>query len=142
MKFCLTHAGMCEVAAPISVSRAETLLEQIKAGTKIIMEHINRHKVIYRIGAITLIVLLGGMDVAFAADSTIDAGATKIYSKLVNVGKWVIIIKGAFDTINSTVQGDFIQARKSFLAYLLVYVVLLGLPWAFAQVEMLFTEMT
>jgi len=147
MKFCLTHAGMCEVtaAAPITISEAMTFFDRFKVGAKIVVEHINRHKVIYRIGAITLVVLLvGGLDtIAHAAaldpsTTSIDEGARKIYTKLVNVGKWVIIIKGAFDTISNTVQGDFIQARKSFLAYLLVYVVLLGLPWAFSQVEMLF----
>jgi len=137
---------MCEFMPVVAMPpAARSLLDHIKAGAKIVVEHINRHKVIYRIGAITLVVLLaGGLDtIAHAAavdpsTTSIDEGARKIYTKLVNVGKWVIIIKGAFDTISNTVQGDFIQARKSFLAYLLVYVVLLGLPWAFSQVEMLF----
>jgi hypothetical protein len=110
-----------------------------------IVEHVSRHKVIYRIGALTLTMLFaGGLDVLaeplnVVGDSTgIDAGAEKIYTKLVRIGKWIIIIKGAFDTISHTVQGDFASARKSGLSYMLVYVILLGLPWAFKQIEGLF----
>lgn len=117
-----------------------------------IVEHVSKHKTIYRIGALTLTMIFAGGLEAFAApyvdgisavgDSQgIDAGASRIYTKLVSVGKWVIIIKGAFDTISSTVQGDFIAARKSGLSYMLVYVILLGLPWAFKQIEGLFEGM-
>ncbi|MFD2703802.1 hypothetical protein ACFSVM_25565 [Paenibacillus shunpengii] len=110
-----------------------------------ILEHIDRHKAIYRIGVITLTILLGlgSAEVMAAAveASTLDVGAERLYMKLVRIGKWVIIIKGAFDTITATVQGDFISARKSGLSYLLVYVILLGLPWAFGQVESLFEGM-
>lgn len=112
-----------------------------------IVEHISRHKVIYRIGAITLTMLFASGLEAFAeplnvvGDSTgIDSAAEKIYTKLVRIGKWIIIIKGAFDTISHTVQGDFVSARKSGLSYMLVYVILLGLPWAFKQIEGLFDE--
>ncbi|MGM0882576.1 MAG: hypothetical protein ACQEXQ_16235 [Bacillota bacterium] len=153
MTFHLTAAGMREVVPtasfPVvipSTDSGRVLLERLKAGAKVVVEHIERNKVAYRIGATTLIVLFaGGLDIiahaAAAVDpstASIDEGARKIYRKLISVGKWVIIIKGGFDTINSTVQGDFIQARKSFLAYLLVYIILLGLPWAFGQVEILF----
>lgn len=112
-----------------------------------IIEHVSRHKVIYRIGALTLTMLFaGGLDVLaeplnVVGDSTgIDSAAEKIYTKLVRIGKWIIIIKGAFDTISHTVQGDFVSARKSGLSYMLVYVILLGLPWAFKQIEGLFDE--
>ncbi|GKU79833.1 hypothetical protein [Paenibacillus sp. L3-i20] len=147
MKFYLTSTGMCEAGwqsacvNPMS-QEVKSLLERIKAGAKIIIEHIDCNKTVYRIGAITLAIMLGGIDIVSAASGGIDAGAQMIYTKLVNVGKWVIIIKGGFDTINATVQGDFVTARKSFLSYLLVYVVLLGLPWAFEQVETLFLDVT
>ncbi|ACT00241.1 hypothetical protein [Paenibacillus sp. JDR-2] len=148
MKFCLTEAGMCEIV-PLphnyscnQINHIERFLEKVKAGARIIVEHIDRHKVIYRIGAMTLVLLIGLDVTAFAADASIDANAGKLYHKLIGIGKWVVLIKGAFDTISSTVQGDFVQARKSGLAYLLVYVILLGLPWAFNQVEVLFEEVT
>jgi hypothetical protein len=151
MTFRLTPNGMHQVIAPtvcIETIRL-TLIDRLKSGAKIIIEHIDRNKIAYRIGAATLVVLFaGGFDMiahaAAAVDPStagIDEGARKIYKKLISVGKWVIIIKGGFDTINSTVQGDFIQARKSFLSYLLVYIILLGLPWAFGQVELLFEGM-
>lgn len=149
MKFCLTSTGMCEVisvAAPNSIIEASSFVERIKAGAKIVVEHIERNKIAYRIGATTLIVMFaGGLNIvahaAAAVDpstASIDEGARMIYKKLISVGKWVIIIKGGFDAISATVQGDFIQARKSVLAYLLIYLILLGLPWAFGQVELLF----
>ncbi|ASS64698.1 hypothetical protein [Paenibacillus sp. RUD330] len=123
------------------------LMERLQAGAKIVVEHVERHKLIYRVGAVTIMVLLGagGLDQVFAASDAsglgLDVGAQKLYHKLISIGKWVIIIKGAFDTIQATVQGDFVQARKSGLAYLMVYAILLGLPWAFGQVELLFEGM-
>lgn len=115
-------------------------------GIRVIVEHVSRHRVIYRIGALTLTMLLAGGLEAIAApyvdgvsavgDATgIDAGANKLYDRLLFIGKWIIIVKGAFDTISHTVQGDFVSARKSGLSYLMVYVILKGLPWAFRQVD-------
>lgn len=124
-----------------------TSTSRLRNGINVVIEHVSRHKVIYRIGALTLTMLFaGGLDVLaeplnVVGDATgIDAGAEKIYKKLVRIGKWIIIIKGAFDTISHTVQGDFVSARKSGLSYMLVYVILLGLPWAFKQIEGLFDE--
>lgn len=149
MKFCLTEAGMCEEAARIEPFRyiqqngLERILEKVRSGVKVIIEHVERHKVVYRIGALTLIVLLGGIDaVSAAAEGSIDDNAGKLYYKLIGIGKWIILIKGGFDTLSATVQGDFVAARKSGLAYMLVYVILLGLPWAFNQIELLFNEVT
>jgi hypothetical protein len=116
----------------------------------VIVEHVNRHKTIYRIGALTLTMIFAGGLEAFAepfvdgvsavGDNVgIDAGANKLYNRLLLIGKWVITIKGAFDTISHTVQGDFVSARKSGLSYLLVYVILRGLPWGFRQVDILLT---
>jgi hypothetical protein len=149
MKFCLTDAGMCEaIAFPRvdsfqQINHIERILEKVRSGVKIIVDHVERHKVVYRIGALTLIVLLGGVDmVSAAAEGTIDENAGKLYYKLIGIGKWIILIKGGFDTLSATVQGDFPAARKSGLAYMLVYVILLGLPWAFNQIELLFNEVT
>lgn len=79
-------------------------------------------------------------DVTFAA-SSIDTAANAIYRKLLNIGKWVIIIKGGIDTIQNAVQGDLQSAKKNFLGYLLVYVVLWALPWGLKQVDILFSDM-
>jgi len=113
-----------------------------KTAAEIVVEHVSRHKIIYRAAGITLTLLLVGDVVhAHAAGMDgIDAKAEKMYEKLARIGKWVIIGKGAFDAIGSTVQGDFIAARKSALGYLMVYLIVLGLPWAFGQIEDLFQE--
>ncbi|CAM3526917.1 hypothetical protein PALU110988_27435 [Paenibacillus lupini] len=149
MKFCLTDAGMCEIAPlPYKLycnkknNHIERILEKVRSGVEIIVEHVERHKVVYRIGAMTLVMLIGLDVTAFAADSSIDENAGKLYHKLIGIGKWIVLMKGAFDTISHTVQGDFVAARKAGLAYMLVYVILLGLPWAFDQIEGLFEEMT
>jgi hypothetical protein len=90
----------------------------------------------------TLVMMIGFDVTAFASESSIDANAGKLYHKLIGIGKWIVLMKGGFDTLSATVQGDFPAARKSGLAYMLVYVILLGLPWAFNQIELLFNEVT
>lgn len=80
-------------------------------------------------------------DSVFAANSSIDQGGRAIYEKLLAVGEWIIIIKGGIDSINNVVQGDFQSAKKSFLSYLLVYVILHALPWATDQVDAVFSDM-
>lgn len=92
------------------------------------------------------IVMTGGLmivssDIVNASDG-IDKSASKIYDKLLDVGKWIIIIKGGIDTINFTIQGDFDHAKKCFLSYLVVYMVLQGLPWAMNEVDMVFEEIS
>ncbi|MGU3469875.1 hypothetical protein ACLBWT_01760 [Paenibacillus sp. D51F] len=94
----LRPGPVTSITEPVRASFAE----HIRAGATIIVEHIERHKLIYQVGALTLTVLLGagGVDAVFAAagDVGIDAGAERLYSKLIGIGRWVII-KGAFDTI-------------------------------------------
>ncbi|WP_274362773.1 hypothetical protein [Paenibacillus thermotolerans] len=113
-----------------------------KTTIEVIVEHLDRHKVVYRVAGLTLTVFLTGADLSFAADGGgIDASAEKIYRKLLSIGKWVIVFKGGFDTINNLVQGDMTAARKNFLGYLLVYVILLGLPWCLEQVDIAFKDL-
>lgn len=92
-----------------------------------------------KVGVATTIILIGIPDVSFAS-SGIDKAAGLVYSKLLLVGKWIIIVKGAIDTINNVVQGDLGGAKKSFMGYLVVYLILNGLPWAMDQVDTVFKE--
>lgn len=97
---------------------------------------------IIKIAGITLVLLIGLPDITHAAAATgIDIAAEKIYKKLMNLGKWVIVIKGGIDTIQSAVQGDLQSAKKNFLGYLMVYIVLWALPWGLKQVDILFADM-
>ncbi|HZG83815.1 hypothetical protein [Paenibacillus sp.] len=119
-----------------------------KTTVEIIVEHFDRNKIVYRVAGVTATLCLAGADLSFAADAVsafapttqdaIDAKAEAIYRPLVGIGKWVIVFKGGLDTVTNMVQGDMISARKNFLGYLLVYVILLGLPWCLEQVEGIF----
>lgn len=103
-------------------------------------KHLKKHKITYQIIGYTIVILVAGSGFVFAAGG-IDAGAKKIYLKLVNVGKWVIIIKGAIDTINSVANGDFNSAKKQLMGYILIYALLFALPWGMDQVENVFQDM-
>jgi hypothetical protein len=94
------------------------------------------------VGGLTLVMLHTGLgSTAFAAGTGIDVGAYQIYKKLLLIGKWIIIVKGGIDTINAMVQGDHPAAKRGFLTYLVVYLILNGLPWAMGEIDTLFKEM-
>jgi hypothetical protein len=93
-----------------------------------------------KVAGITFVLIAGFPDVSFASGTGIDVGANRIYKKLVNVGKWVIIVRGGIDTIKSVSEGDLQAARKSFLGYLITYATLWALPWGMNEVESLFSE--
>lgn len=107
-----------------------------------IVTHLKKHKIKYQIVGITLIIFTTGVFDTSVFASTggtgLDAGGRHIYRKLVGLGKWVIIIKGGFDSIQSAIKGDFGSAKSSFLQYLLIYIILLALPWSMNQIEEVF----
>lgn len=104
------------------------------------ISHLDRHKIKYRIVGTAIILFLGVADVSFASTG-IDVGAKRLYTQLIGVGKWVIIIKGGMDTIKAVTEGDLQSTKTRFLGYLLTYAILWALPWAFDEVEKLFQEM-
>lgn len=77
-------------------------------------------------------------DVAWAAG--IEDGGRRIYSVVVNVGKWVIIVKGTIDCVQSVLQGDFQAAKRQFFGYLLCFGIMLALPWALNEIEAVFRQ--
>jgi hypothetical protein len=101
-------------------------------------------KKIYRnilIGAgVTAAAVLVGPEIAHAADSftSMEVGARRIHTKVVMVGKWVIIIKGSIDCIQSILNGDVGRAKQQFFGYLLCFGIMLALPWGLDEVEGLF----
>lgn len=104
-------------------------------------KHIAKNSTFYiTVGGMTIFFLFCGFDgSALAAGSTgIDRGMSEMYKKLLSVGKWVLVIKGAIDVIQSVTSGDFETAKKRSLGYLLSFLILLGLPWAFGEMEKLF----
>ncbi|NOU98414.1 hypothetical protein [Paenibacillus planticolens] len=104
------------------------------------LAHLDRNKIKYRVIGTAIILFLGFADAAFASTG-IDVGAKRLYVRLIGVGKWVIIVKGGIDTIKAVAEGDFQAGKKNFLGYVLTYAILWALPWAFDEVEKLFTEM-
>jgi hypothetical protein len=100
--------------------------------------HLKKHGTKYAVTGISL-VLVGTPTDVFASTG-IDKGATKIYLKLVNIGKWVIIVKGGIDIITSITNGDVDAAKKRFFGYLMAYGALFALPWGMGEVERLFED--
>lgn len=86
-------------------------------------------------------VLLSGFEASAFASSDIDTQANKLYMRLLNVGKWVIIFKGALEIVKKTADGDLDSAKKNFMGYGLTYAILWALPWAFNEIDKLFSEM-
>ena len=106
--------------------------------------HFKKYGFVYKVVGSTALIIVagGGLDYAFAAGTGIEVGAKQLYAKLISLGKWVIIFKGGFDIIKRMTDGDFDGAKKGFLSYLIVYIFLLGLPWAMDQVDTLFNGLT
>lgn len=116
-------------------------VERIRAAA---VKAISDKDVIIKVAGVAAALLIGIPDVTHAAGYTvtgIDAAASQIYRKLLNVGKWVIIVKGGIDTIQSAISGDLQSAKRNFLSYLLVYVTLWALPWGLKQVDTMFADM-
>lgn len=89
--------------------------------------------------ALVILLASAGID-SVSASSGIDVKAEKMYMKLLSVGKWVIIGKGGIDTIKAVSQNDMQGAQKNFLQYLLIYALLMALPWGMGEVEAMFAD--
>lgn len=76
-------------------------------------------------------------DVAFA---DIDASGEKLWRKLAKIAKWVIIVKGCIDVIQSILNGDVQNAKQQFLGYLLCFAIIHGLPAALDEIEGVFND--
>jgi hypothetical protein len=98
----------------------------------------NRIYKITLVSGLTLVMIASGTSVFAAGTLGIEKGAYEMYKTLLMVGKWIIIVKGGIDTVNAMLQGDHAAAKRGFLTYLVVYLILNGLPWAMDQVDGLF----
>lgn len=109
-----------------------------------LQRHLKKHHIKYKVIGTTLIIFVaGGIDFATPAlaASGIDEAGYQIYRKFLSVGKWIIMLKGGAHTIKSLSAGDTDGAKKHFFSYLLIYLVLLAMPWAFDEIDRLFDEM-
>ena len=76
-------------------------------------------------------------DLAHASDITRKAERF-YFGTFMTIAKWVIIIKGGWDIVTKTLKEDFEGAKRSVVQYLMVFAVLMGLPYALEMVEDLF----
>lgn len=125
------------------MEQAKCYVIDIREISKGMAEKITSRSTVVRSAGLAFVLLTGIETSAFAAGNTgIDAGANELYKKIVNVGKWVIIVKGGMDTIKHVAEGDFQSAKKGFLGYLLTYALLWALPWGMDEIEKLFDQMS
>jgi hypothetical protein len=101
-----------------------------------VQRHFKKYGTVYKVAGLSVIMLASG-STAFASTG-IEAGAQRLYAKLLDIGKWVIIFKGGFDTIKNMASGDFDAAKRGFMSYLIVYIFLLALPWAMNEIDGIF----
>ena len=76
-------------------------------------------------------------DLAHASNITVKAQRF-YFGTFMDIAKWVIIIKGGWDIVTKTLKEDFEGAKRSVVQYLMVFAVLMGLPYALEMVEDLF----
>lgn len=93
---------------------------------------------IANIGVLTGAILLATEIHASAA--SLDDKAKELYKRFISIAKWVIAGKGGWDTINKMLKEDFEGAKKSFLQYLIIFAILIGLPKALEFVEAFFND--
>lgn len=100
--------------------------------------HFRENKgLVIKIGVATTIMLLSP---SIALGSTLDDRGMSIYWKVVSVGKYVILGKGAIECIQSALNGDFDRAKSSAIGYLLCFGLMLALPSGLNEIEGLFKE--
>jgi hypothetical protein len=109
-----------------------------------VKRHLEKYGIVYRIvGATVIIYFTGGFDLAFAAGDgytggIIDKEASIIYKDLADIGKWLIVGRGAWEIISSVLKQDIESAKKNFIGYLLAYVLLLAFPHLMDKVDTIF----
>ena len=108
-----------------------TVLEQGRsAGAKMV-------KGVLLTSLLTGAVFLNLDDLAHASNITVKAERF-YFGTFMTIAKWVIIIKGGWDIVTKTLKEDFEGAKRSVVQYLMVFAVLMGLPYALEMVEDLF----
>lgn len=118
----------------------ETVMAKLKS-------HYENHHVKYKIaGSFIIISIAGGVDFAtptLAADVyDIDARVRPFYDKLMQAAKWIIVFKGGLTIIKAVANEDFEKAKKSGFGYVMIYLILLGLPFLFDQADLIFKDVT
>jgi hypothetical protein len=106
--------------------------------------HLDKYGIVYRIvGATAVIYFTGGFDFVFAAgggytDGIIDREARIIYKDLTDIGRWLIVGRGGWEVITCAIKHDMEGAKKSFMGYLVAYVLLMSFPHLMGKIDTIF----
>lgn len=110
-----------------------------------IEQHFKKYGSVYKnigkVAGLTLIIISAPNIVVFAS-SGIDVEAGKLYKELVGIGRWVIIFKGGIDIIKKIGNEDMEGTKKTFISHLLIYLLLLGLPYGLDKVDHVFSAVS
>ena len=82
--------------------------------------------------------LVTEIDALAANNESLDSKAKELYGKLVGIAKWIIAGKGGWSTIHKMLQEDFEGAKKSFLQYLIIFIIVIAFPKALDYIEVFF----
>lgn len=113
-----------------------------------VARHFEKYGMVYKIAGSTVVILMagGGFDYAFAASAmtptALDREFYGIYREIIRFGKWLIVIKGGLDIIKSVGNGDFESAKKHGISYVLIYILLLALPFGMQKVDAIFSRLS
>jgi hypothetical protein len=107
----------------------------MRRGRVIVLNRRGVRRQLFRSG---LTVALVAVPAVASAATGIDAGGMRIYSTIVSIGKWVIVVKGVIDCIQAVLAGDFQMAKRQFFGYIMCFAIMLGLPWSMNEIERIF----
>ena len=57
------------------------------------------------------------------------------FDKFIGVIKWVIVGKGGWESVSRMLKEDFNGAKRSLIQYVILFALLLGLPYGLNEIE-------
>lgn len=101
--------------------------------------HLKKYGKVYKVAGLAAIILITPHGAVFASGG-IDVEAGKLYKQLVSVGRWIIVFKAAIEMLKSLSNGDIESGKRIFFTHLMVYLLLLGLPYGLEKVDQVFAS--
>lgn len=105
-----------------------------------VANHMEQNNMMYAGAGLTLLLTFGFDVTAFAGTGIEEKARALYFDKFIGIAKWFIIGKGGWATVHKAIQEDFDGAKKSFISYLVVFIILLALPFTLDQVESVFKD--
>jgi len=107
---------------------------------KDVSKALQKNGTLIKVAGLTVI-LVTVPQAAFAAGGAgLEKNAWDLYMKLLRIAKWVILFKAGIETIKAVADGDTDKAKKSFVAHLVPFGILLMMPHAMNAIEGLFDK--